>query len=77
MGLTKVRANKSGGERIDCTPEEETNIRADWAKNEQEKALKEEARAVKKAEREAAFDKLASGLTEAEKLLLKDRFVEE
>lgn len=77
MVLTKVRANKTGGERIKYTPEEEVYIRADWAKNVQEQIAKEQAIAEKKAQKEAAFDKLTKELTKEEKQVLRDHFIEE
>ena len=57
--------------RIDLTPEEEKEIRKEWAKNEEKKKIQIEENMKLKAEKERVVDKLLSNLTEEEKQLLK------
>lgn len=63
------------GVKVDCTPQEEAEILAEWEKNRLENEKKRLEREAERAKYEAALDKLLSNLTEEEQLILKKKFV--
>lgn len=71
MGLHKI----VNGVKVDCTPEEEKKIRAEWAENKIKNAELKKLRLEEKAEKERVVDKLLSSLTEEERALIKPKLM--
>ena len=59
------------GVRVDLTEEEEKKVRAEWEENRIKSELKKKERDALRLKKEHVIDKILSGLTEEEKLLIK------
>ena len=63
------------GSRIELTEEEEKAIKSEWESNRVKREQKIKERQDLKLARERIVDKLLSGLTEDEKLLIKGKLI--
>ena len=75
MALMKSVATKSGGVLVECLPDEEKALRAEWVANEIAQAQAEAQEKRKREKLESGLDKLMLTLSDDEKALIKERLM--
>lgn len=69
--MHKIVADKNGGNHIDLSLEEETKIKAEWAKNKEAQIAEEKKAAEDKALEEKAINSLLANVSKEDKDVLK------